>query len=311
MRIDLRYPLAITEQPQQVLVMGFFDGVHRGHQQVLKTAKKIADERGLELAVLTYDPHPAVVFEKFDAPLTYLTTVDKKVALLTQYGAQRVYVMNFTSQLAALPPQVFVDDVLMALNPVVVVAGFDHTYGAEKTVSDMATLPQYAKKRFDVVAVPAFPLDGPKVASRDLRAALAVGDVDLVNADLGRIYETTGLVVHGEARGRELGFPTANIQTPMLERLPGIGIYAVEIQVGGIWYQAMASIGRNVTFGDGRPVTVEINILNFNQAIYGEHVVVRWCHYLRGEVKFTGAPALIEQLKQDQQATEAWFAARS
>ena len=124
---------------------------------------------------------------------------------------------------------------------------------------------------------------------------------------MGRIYHTTGIVVHGEARGRELGFPTANVLTPELEWLPGIGIYAVKISIAGQWHIGMASIGRNVTFGDNRPITVEINILDFNQAIYGEDVIVAWHHHLRGEVKFNQVDDLITQLEKDKVATRTYF----
>jgi len=304
----LHYPIQNFKQPvRQVVAMGFFDGVHLGHQAVIKRAKAEADALGVPLAVLTYDPHPSVAFKALTEPLKYLTVVKQKAQLLETLGVSEMYKMQFTSQLAGLSPQVFVDEVLMQLNPVAVVAGFDHLYGSDKNQANMANLAIYAKARFDVIIVPEFDDLGLKIGSSKIRSALCVGDMQTVNRQLGRIYHTTGIVVHGEARGRELGFPTANVLTPELEWLPGIGIYAVKISIAGRWHIGMASIGRNVTFGDNRPITVEINILDFNQAIYGEDVTVAWHHHLRGEVKFNQVDDLIAQLEKDKVATRTYF----
>ncbi|MDY5162592.1 riboflavin biosynthesis protein RibF [Leuconostoc citreum] len=304
----LHYPIQNFKQPaRQVVAMGFFDGVHLGHQAVIKRAKAEADALGVPLAVLTYDPHPSVAFKALTEPLKYLTVVKQKAQLLEKLGVSEMYKMQFTSQLAGLSPQVFVDEVLMQLNPVAVVAGFDHLYGSDKNQANMANLAIYAKARFDVIIVPEFDDLGLKIGSSKIRSALCVGDMQTVNRQLGRIYHTTGIVVHGEARGRELGFPTANVLTPELEWLPGIGIYAVKISIAGQWHIGMASIGRNVTFGDNRPITVEINILDFNQAIYGEDVTVAWHHHLRGEVKFNQVDDLITQLEKDKVATRTYF----
>ncbi|MGR8822336.1 riboflavin biosynthesis protein RibF [Leuconostoc citreum] len=304
----LHYPIQNFKQPvRQVVAMGFFDGVHLGHQAVIKRAKAEADALGVPLAVLTYDPHPSVAFKALTEPLKYLTVVKQKAQLLETLGVSEMYKMQFTSQLAGLSPQVFVDEVLMQLNPVAVVAGFDHLYGSDKNQANMANLAIYAKSRFDVIIVPEFDDLGLKIGSSKIRSALCVGDMQTVNRQLGRIYHTTGIVVHGEARGRELGFPTANVLTPELEWLPGIGIYAVKISIAGQWHIGMASIGRNVTFGDNRPITVEINILDFNQAIYGEDVTVAWHHHLRGEVKFNQVDDLIAQLEKDKVATRTYF----
>ncbi|WP_100665957.1 riboflavin biosynthesis protein RibF [Leuconostoc citreum] len=304
----LHYPIQNFKQPvRQVVAMGFFDGVHLGHQAVIKRAKAEADALGVPLAVLTYDPHPSVAFKALTEPLKYLTVVKQKAQLFETLGVSEMYKMQFTSQLAGLSPQVFVDEVLMQLNPVAVVAGFDHLYGSDKNQANMANLAIYAKARFDVIIVPEFDDLGLKIGSSKIRSALCVGDMQTVNRQLGRIYHTTGIVVHGEARGRELGFPTANVLTPELEWLPGIGIYAVKISIAGQWHIGMASIGRNVTFGDNRPITVEINILDFNQAIYGEDVTVAWHHHLRGEVKFNQVDDLIAQLEKDKVATRTYF----
>lgn len=307
--IDVVPPLQGSQVSAQpiVLALGFFDGVHRGHQQVIASAKKEADARRLKLAVMTFDVHPAVVYRGVAAEsVKYLTTRPRKVELMAGLGVDLLYVVHFTPAFAALSPQAFVDDYLVGLNADVVVAGFDYTYG-KRDVANMATLPDYAKQRFDIVTVPALNDADGKVSSSHIRAAIDQGDIDEANELLGYRYRTTGTVVHGEARGRTLGFRTANIATPTAERLPGIGIYAVRLQVNDQWFDGMASVGRNVTFGADRPVTLEINLFDFDADIYGAAVVVEWYHYLRGEVKFTGADALVAQLHQDQAATQAYF----
>ncbi len=306
--IRLHYPILKTiNSAQQVVAMGFFDGVHLGHQKVIKRAKIEAERRNVPLAVLTYDPHPIVVFKALTEPLRYITPIGKKSELLADLGVDIVYVMQFTSLLSTLPPQKFVDDVVMQLNPVTVVGGFDHVYGGDPKIADMIHLPKYAQKRFDVISVSELDDGEHKIGSSSIRLALDNGEMAIVNRQLGHIHQTTGLVVHGEARGRELGFPTINIKTPELEHLPAIGIYIVEVMIGSDWHLGMASIGRNVTFGDARPITVEINLLDFNQEVYGENVTINWHSYLRGEIKFANVIDLISQLKQDEIATRQYF----
>ncbi|MEJ6400716.1 riboflavin biosynthesis protein RibF [Nicoliella lavandulae] len=287
-----------------VLAMGFFDGLHRGHQKVIETAKQIARKKGVKLAVLTYDHHPSIVYEQLDArDQKYLTLNDHKMDLLSDMGVEIVYQVSYTYAFQAQSPQEFVDNYLCQFNAVTVVAGFDHTYGSGQR-ANMHLLPQYVQDRFEVVEVPSYDLDGQKVSSTRVRRNLDDGHIATVNELLGRPFVTSGTVVHGFARGRELGFPTANIEHDEKQWLPTIGIYIVRMKIGDQWYGGMASIGRNVTFGDSFKVTVEINLFDFDQNIYGEVVDIEWLYWTRGEVKFDGVEALIEQLKADQKTAE-------
>ncbi|GAX01737.1 riboflavin biosynthesis protein RibF [Secundilactobacillus silagei] len=309
--IQIHHPLTaakVIDRPV-VLAMGFFDGVHRGHQAVINRARTIADERGLALAVLTYDHHPALVYQKLTPERNrYLTVNARKMALFEQLGVDIVYQVNFASQFAAQTPQEFVDHYLIGLHAAVVVAGYDHTYGP-KDVATMDKLPKYAQNRFEIVVVGEKELQSKKIGSSRIRHNLDQGDLKTVNDLLGYRYQTTGTVMHGEARGRTLGFPTANVSHDAQYWLPGIGVYVTRVKVNGKWYQAMTSIGRNVTFGEGRPVTVEAYLLDFKQAIYGEIVTVEWDYRLRGEIKFDSVAGLIQQLNQDAQDTKAYFEA--
>ncbi|MBW1605494.1 riboflavin biosynthesis protein RibF [Lactobacillus sp. Sy-1] len=289
-----------------VLAMGFFDGLHLGHQRVIERAKQIADQKGVKLAVLTYDHHPSIVYQRLSAhDKRYLTLNDYKMDLLEQMGVQVVFQVSYTNAFQAQSPQQFVDNYLCRLNALVVVAGFDHTYGEKKAT--MHLLPEYVKDRFEVVEVASFDIDNKKVSSTRIRRNLDAGHIDTVNRLLGRPFVTSGTIVHGFARGRELGYPTANVEHSEYQWLPAIGIYIVRMQIGDQWYGGMASIGRNVTFGDAHPITVEINLFNFNQNIYGEDVQIEWLHWTRGEVKFNGVDALIKQLQADQKEAEKFL----
>lgn len=307
--IQLHHPYEPNQIPNDevVMVLGFFDGVHKGHQKVIETGKKIAEEKGLKLAVMTFNQHPSIVFQKvLPENMKYLTSLEQKERLMANLGVDILYIVEFTSAFAQLKPQDFVDQYIVNLNSAVAVSGFDYTYGP-KEIAGVKQLPTYAQGRFEVVTVPKEEMTGAKISSTRIREKMEAGEMEEVTELLGYIYETEGTVVHGDARGRLLGFPTANVKVKSTLRLPRIGVYAVQIEVGGKWYVGMGSIGHNDTFGEGRDLTVEVYILDFHQDIYGEQVVVRWNHYLRDQVKFNGAEALIDQLKQDERDTADYF----
>lgn len=307
--IEIHHPYQADEIPKDdvVLVLGFFDGVHCGHQEVIKQGKKQAEEKGLKLAVMTFNQHPSIVFQKIQPEtMKYLTTIEQKVRRMAELGVDYLYVIEFTSAFAGLAPQDFVDQYMVGLHAKVVVAGFDYTYGP-RDIANMETLSSYTRDRLKIVTVVKQTTDNKKISSTEIRELMAEGKMTEVTKYLGYVYEIEGTVVHGDARGRTLGFPTANIKVEPNVRLPRKGVYAVKIKVADKWYQGMAQIGRNITFEPGRDITVEVNILNFDQDIYGEQVAVEWHHYLRDEVKFTGVEGLIAQLQQDQRETEAYF----
>ncbi|WP_034550241.1 riboflavin biosynthesis protein RibF [Carnobacterium funditum] len=307
--IKLRHPYKKSQIPSAnvVLALGFFDGVHRGHQEVINQAKNLSLKKHCKLAVMTFNQHPSIVFKKIAAQdMLYLSTVEKKEAIMADLGVDILYEIEFTSAFASLDPQSFVDLYIVALNAKVVVAGFDYTYG-KKEVASMEHLPQYAKNRFEIVVIEKQTTNDAKISSTRIRKAIDSGDIKEANWLLGYTYETTGRVIHGDARGRLLGFPTANIDVTKDIRLPTVGVYVVEILIGNKHYQGMASIGHNITFEINRPLTVEVYILNFNQDIYGEKVTVLWQHFLRDEWKFDSVEALIAQLKQDEKDTRDYF----
>lgn len=307
--IKIRHPYRPEQIPDEevVLVLGFFDGVHRGHQKVIKTGKKIAKEQGLKLAVMTFTHHPSIVFKKLGASeMEYLTSLQQKEDLMRWLGVDYLYEVEFTSAFAHLAPQRFVDQYIAGLHAKVAVSGFDYTYGPRE-IADVAHLPEYAQDRFEIVTVAKESNEGEKISSSRIRELLALGKVDEANELLGYPYTIDGLVIHGDARGRLLGYPTVNVNFSRYARLPMEGVYVCQLRVGDTWYKAMGSIGHNDTFGAGRRLTMEINILDFHEEIYGETISVRWLHFLREQIKFEGAEALIDQLAADEVATRTYF----
>ncbi|MCZ2492507.1 riboflavin biosynthesis protein RibF [Dellaglioa carnosa] len=289
------------------LAMGFFDGVHLGHQKVILKAKQKANEKKIKLAVMTFDKYPSVQFQKKpERSIKYLTSMEKKISLMEGLGVDIFYILTLNNDLASLTPQDFVTKYMIDLHAQVVVAGFDYTYG-KKDIANMDTLSKYAHQQFEVVTVPELISEDQKISSTRIRAAIDKGQINDVNRLLGYEYQTIGEVVHGEARGRELGFPTLNLEFNEHIRIPGPGIYVTRVQVSGVWYRGMASIGYNVTFGQDRELTVEINLFDFNEMIYGQQVTVEWLSYLRSEIKFDGIDGLISQLNQDKKMTNAYF----
>lgn len=299
--IKVHHPLVEAQVPEGpvVVAMGFFDGVHRGHQAVIARAKEEAVRRHVPLAVLTYDKLPGIVYQRYDEGVHYLTTIEKKLALLDKLGCDLVYLVDFTAKLGGLTPVEFVNQYLVKMHAVAVVAGFDHTYGP-KDVATMQRLPEYAGGQFDVITVEKQESENKKISSSRIRHLIDEGRVTTANEMLGYRYQTSGIVVHGLARGRTIGFPTANVAWNPLERIPAVGVYTVHFKVDGHWYGGMASVGYNVTFGQNKHKTIEVYLFDFHDNIYGEHVTVTWLKRLRGEVKFNGVEGLVAQLKQDQ-----------
>ncbi|MBZ6526456.1 riboflavin biosynthesis protein RibF [Aerococcaceae bacterium DSM 111021] len=307
--IYLSHPYNPDKIPDESVVMtlGFFDGVHLGHQKVIERAREEANKRGLKLALMTFNQHPRIVYEDLNLDsFNYLTTNKRKAELMEQFNVDILYIVDYTFSFGTQTPQEFVEEYLVSLNTEVAVAGYDYTYG-KKEIANMHTLPIHASDRFDVIEVDELSSHHMKISTTRIKELIYNGEVTQANNDLGYIYEVYGTVIHGEKVGRTLGYPTANIQVAHPQLLPGIGVYAVEIKIGDTWHLGSASIGHNITFYDNHDLTCEVYILDFNKMIYGEKVRVRWHHYLRGEYKFDNIDGLIDQLKIDEENTRIYF----
>lgn len=308
--IELSHPYAkdcIIQEPI-VLALGFFDGIHLGHKEVITTAKKVAEKRGYKVAVMSFNQHPSVIFQNVDPEsIQYVSPLERKKELLKELGVDIFYLVDFTKEFGALSPQEFVDQYIVGLNAKVVVAGFDYTYG-KRDIANMELLPKYASNRFEIISIAEQKSKNGKISSTAVRDLLLKGEIEKANELLGYEYIMNGVVVHGFGRGSKmLGFPTANIEVSNDTFLLKNGVYIVEMFVEGKWIPGMASIGINPTFDDVHKVTIEVNLLDFDKDIYHLPVRVKWLKYLRPELKFDGIDALIAQLKKDEQDTRNYF----
>lgn len=299
---------AIVDSPI-VLALGFFDGVHRGHQEVIKRAIEKGKSLGVKVAVMTFDRHPKIIFQNIDGEkFKYLTMLDEKLEHFKNLGVDIAYVVKFDENLAYLSPQDFIDKYVVGLHVICVVAGQDYTYG-KHDIANMDTISDFAKGRFEIITVDHLQRNNQKISSTQIRKDLDSGNVEAANLLLGYQYENHGTVEHGFKRGRKIGFPTLNVSIPKNERILGEGVYAVKVKIDkdNSWYEGMASIGHNETFGDDLEKTVEINLFNFDKSVYGEKVIVKWYKFLREMVKFDSVEELIDQLNKDKRDTEVFF----
>jgi len=278
-----------------VVVIGVFDGVHKGHQSILDRAKEIAD--GRKIIALTFDPHPTTVFAPDRAP-TLLTTLADRVVLLKIHGADQVAVMKFDEKFAAMSPEDFVNQILIKqLEAGDVIVGENFTYG-HKAAGNIETLK--AHREFKVHVLELHSDDTEPVSSTRIRAAITKGDVETARLLLSRPHRLDGVVVHGEARGREIGYPTANLGNLEGQTIPADGIYAGWLTVGINRWSAAISIGTNPTFAGARGRQVEAYALDqVGLELYDQAATIEFGWHLRETLKFDGLEPLLEQMKKD------------
>jgi len=329
-----------------VITIGTFDGVHTGHQKIIGQLKKEAAAVDGETVIITFHPHPRRVVREGQSPVAILTTLDEKIELLRQQGINHLVVVPFNEHFASQPAEEYVADFLVAkFNPHTIIIGYDHRFGKDRK-GDYHLLEDCGKKLgFLVKEIPAQVLDDVTVSSTRIREALLKGDIDTANSCLGYDYHFEGLVVDGNKLGRTLGYPTANLHIEDADKLvPGNGIYAVETSIvnrqssivkretsmgekgkvkseignrqfepkesiGTITnrqYLGMMSIGVRPTIGVSER-TIEVNIFDFDEDIYGQTLRVYFKKYLRPELKFNSLDELIAALDKDKEDTLSYF----
>ncbi len=292
----------LQKEEPTVLVLGYFDGIHLGHKALFERARKVADERGLTVTVLTFPESPRLAFSRFTPELLlHLTSQEQRYLLLEKNGVDQLVMTPFTSEFASNTPAEFIERYVKGLNAQALVAGFDYHFGnCRADVQDLMEL-------FDgqVEIVSEVSLRGEKVSSTRIRQAIQSGDVSLANQLLGYPFMTEGIVVHGDARGRTIGYPTANLAPFDRVHLPSEGVYVAEVEVDGKRYRSMTSVGKNVTF-DGTELRIEAHIFEFDRFIYGEKMTIFWLEKIRDMVKFDGIEGLMEQMKSDESYALHW-----
>jgi riboflavin kinase / FMN adenylyltransferase len=279
-----------------VVAIGIFDGVHRGHQLILRRAVEAAEPRGARTVVLTFDPHPVAVLQPDEMPLMLMST-QRRIELLKQHGADSVVVLNFTAELAKQTADEFIEQTLIErLNAVHIVVGANFRFGNRAT-GDVSLLRKYDLTVDDVPLLRA----GDVLSSTHIRELVATGDVEAAAGALGRPHFVEGPVVRGDARGRELGFPTANLAIDPGIVIPADGVYAGHlVRSSGDRSMAAISVGTNPTF-DGVEHRVEAYVIDEGHELelYDEHVVVEFASRLRGMERFDGIEPLVAQMSRD------------
>ena len=278
-----------------VVVIGNFDGVHKGHQEILNRAKEIAGEE--KIIALTFDPHPASIFAPEHAP-TALTVLTERIELLKIHNADQVAVIKFTKEFAAMSPEDFVNKVLIEqLKASKVVVGKNFTYG-HKAVGTVDSLKLH--KEFETVVLDLENENKETISSTRIRKAVIEGDVENARAMLTRPHRLDGIVVHGEKRGREIGYPTANLGDLENQTIPADGIYAGWLAVGVDRWPAAISIGTNPTFEGVRGRQVEAYALDQTDLdLYTKRATIEFGWRLRDTLKFDGLEPLLEQMAKD------------
>lgn len=281
------------------VAIGIFDGVHLGHQAILSKAKELSNGRGL--IVLTFDPHPRQVFDPENAP-TMLVSLERRVELLKQHGADAVVVCDFDREFASKSPEEFVAEVLvkqLQISGAVVGENFTYGHRAAGKVADLIASGKVHGFFAEEVGIQEF--EGAPVSSTRIREAVAKGDVELAARLLTRPHRLEGIVVHGEKRGREIGYPTANLgYSTAFNSVPSDGVYAGWLEVEGNRWPAAISIGTNPTFAGERSSQVEAYALDQKDLdLYDKNAKIDFGWWLRDTVKFDGLEPLLEQMKSD------------
>ncbi|GAA4303789.1 bifunctional riboflavin kinase/FAD synthetase [Compostibacter hankyongensis] len=297
-----------------VLTIGTFDGVHCGHRQVIRQLRETAAACNGESVIITFEPHPREVLFPGNNDLHLLNTLDEKIRLLEQQGVDHLVIVPFTNAFSSQPAAAYIEDFLVRrFCPYRIIIGYDHHFGHQRQGNIGLLREVEARYGFRVVEIPPQVVHHLTVSSTKIREHLEAGHVALANELLGYDYFLSGTVVHGDRRGRELGYPTANIRPADKRKLiPGSGIYAVRARLdpaGGdgsalpeasSWLPAVMSIGYRPTF-NGTDLRVEVHIFDFSADIYDRMLTVSLCDFIRPELKFENAEALVRQIEQDAQ----------
>lgn len=295
---------AQLQQPS-IVTIGVFDGVHRGHQHLIKRLVTEAHATGRQAVVLTFFPHPDQVLRHLQGRY-YLTSSEQRADELVKLGVDCVVTHPFNDQVRQMRAASFVDQLLRHLHMTALWIGSDFAMGYQREGNVDFLKVQGTEKGFAVQEIDLLLNDGSAISSTAIREALQVGDVDRVRDWLGRGYTVIGEVVHGEKRGRQIGFPTANVNIWEEQVIPANGVYAGWATLGNERFMAVTNVGVRPTFA-GQGVTVEAHLLDFNRDIYGQQLSVSFETHLRPEKRFSGIDELIAQIKADSDAGRTYL----
>jgi riboflavin kinase/FMN adenylyltransferase len=286
---------------KSVLTIGTFDGVHKGHQKLIDRIIELTKKTAGESIIVTFHPHPRIVINPEDKSLRLLNTTDEKIALLENYGVDNVIIVPFSRDFSEQSAENYIENFLVKnFHPNYIIIGYDHKFGKDRKGDYHLLEKMKGKFAYDMEEISKEMLDDIAISSSKIREALGKGEINLANHLLGHNYTLTGTVVRGLQNGRKLGFPTANIQVSDTYKLiPATGIYAVLVHCRNKVYKGMLSIGYNPTF-EGKTQTIEVNLLDFNEDIYGDSLTLEFISFIRHEKKFDSLEDLITAIKNDE-----------
>jgi riboflavin kinase/FMN adenylyltransferase len=290
-----------------VVTIGTFDGVHLGHQKVISQLKNFASQHDGETVIFTFHTHPRLVTSPGETNLRLLTTLNEKIALLEKYGIDHLIIYTFNREFSQLTYNEFVEKILVnKLKTHCLVIGYDHKFGKNRE-GGFEYLKQCAEKhQFFIERLDALEVEEESVSSTKIRNALQAGEIEKANQFLGYEFTLHGTVVQGKQLGRTMGFPTANIEASDKNKIiPGYGVYAVKVSVNGGKYNGMLNIGTRPTFNnnaDNR--SIEVNIFDFDEDVYGKAVTLEFLGKIRDEQKFEGISELARQLARDRDTAQ-------
>jgi riboflavin kinase/FMN adenylyltransferase len=285
-----------------VVTSGTFDGVHLGHQKILKRIRELADEINGETVLISFWPHPRMVLYPNEHNLRLLTTFEEKTKLLRNLGIDHLLTIPFTKEFSELSSEQFIKNILVdKIQTRKLVIGYDHRFGKNREGSFEFLKSNIGLYNFDLEEISREDVDSVGVSSTKIRKALEEGKVNVANEFLGRDYELNGIIIKGQQLGRSIGFPTANVHiTHDYKLIPCDGAYAVKVDVEGKTYGGMLNIGNRPTV-NGSSQTIEVHLFDFNGDLYDKRISVFLKSYLRPEFKFSGLESLQNQLQKDMQ----------
>lgn len=289
----------ITKDKNTFVTIGTFDGVHLGHQKIIERIDASANQKNCRSFLITFEPHPRKIVSK-DSIIKLLTTTDEKLLILKKLKVQNVFLVNFTMEFSQLSADEFVKKYIIdGMGVKEIIIGYDHHFGKDRS-GDLKKLTQLSKEfDFSLSMVEEVKINEQVVSSTKIRNALAEGNLLIANSFLGRYYSFSGKVIHGDKRGRTLGYPTANLQIDEDKLLPALGIYLCEVIVKNEKYHGLLSIGRRPTFYSEGEIIPEVFILNFDEDIYDANITLNLIERIRSEKKFDSVEALIKQMGED------------
>jgi riboflavin kinase/FMN adenylyltransferase len=298
--ITLNYP-EIPAEKKLVAATGFFDGVHTGHQTILRNVAEEAKKQNKKSCVVTFWPHPRVVLGKDAETLRLLTTIDEKTEIISKLGINYFYLIPFTQKFSQLSPKHFFQTVLIdKVDISQLYIGYNHHFG-HNARAGFDEIKKIGKKfNVDVFKTEAISCENQKISSTNIRYLLETGDIENANAMLGYDYCIQGIVVRGNQIGRTLGFPTANIQPNAYKMIPRNGVYAVTVKIKNLEYKGMLNIGLRPTLNNTEKSVIEVNIFDFDEDIYDITISVKILQRIRDERFFASLDLLKNQLKQDE-----------